>query len=55
VRKEICTRHLWDQLETLDRGGYRESLGVTLAEIPTSGWYMTEVATSCGQAGLPVE
>lgn len=39
VRKEICGRHLWNQLETSERGHYRESMGVTLAEIPTSDWY----------------
>lgn len=40
--------HLW--LETWDGGDYRESMGVTLAEIPTE----TEVVTSCSQSGIPV-
>jgi hypothetical protein len=34
---ESMMGHLWNQLETWDGGGYRESLGVTLAEIPTIG------------------
>jgi hypothetical protein len=27
--------HLWDKLETWDRGGFRESMGLILAETPT--------------------
>jgi hypothetical protein len=46
---KLMGRHLWDQLEAWDRWGYRKSMGVTLAEIPTRGDIETEVATSCYQ------
>jgi hypothetical protein len=36
---EIVGGHFWDFWETWDRGGSRESTGVTLSEIPTIGGY----------------
>jgi hypothetical protein len=35
VRMETVHGHLWDYLEAWDKGGYRESMEVMLAEIPT--------------------
>ena len=37
VKMEICGGHLWDLLETSNRGSYWESLKVNLAKIPTQG------------------
>lgn len=39
VRMEIGGGQFWDKLETRDRRGYRESMGVILAEIPSSRGY----------------
>ena len=41
--------------ETWYEGGSQESMGVTLAENPSSGEIEPGVATSCSQAGFPVE
>jgi hypothetical protein len=47
--------HLEDKTETWDREDARESIGVTLDEIHSSGGMEPEEATSCSQAGTPVE
>lgn len=47
--QKLVREHLWD------RGGPSEAMGVTLCEISNRGDMDTELATSYGQVGLPVE
>jgi hypothetical protein len=41
--------------ETCDWGGYKESIGVILAEIPRSLGYVSWSDYHCSHTGLPVE
>jgi hypothetical protein len=50
-----CEEHLWNVPETCDEGGSQESMGVTLAETPSSGDMEPEVAISCNLARSPVQ
>jgi hypothetical protein len=36
LEMEITGEHLWEWLEIWEEGGHRESMGVTLAEMPSS-------------------
>jgi hypothetical protein len=55
VKMKIHGGHLWEKLQVQDRESYGEFMGMTLAEIPTSGDIENEVATSFSQTGFPVE
>ena len=47
--------HLQEETKTWDKGGAQESMGVSLA-VTHSIWDMEpEEATSCNQAGTPME
>ena len=46
---------LQDKTKTWDKGGAQESMGVTLAVTHYIGDMEPEEATSCSQAGTPVE
>ena len=48
-------RRLQDKTESWDKGGTQESMGVTLAVTHSIGDMEPEEATSCSQAGTPVE
>ena len=48
-------QQLQDETETWDKGGTQESMGVTLAVTHSIGDMEPEEATSCSQAGTPVE
>ena len=54
-RGEEVGGHLQDETETWDKGGTQESMGVTLAVTHSIGDMEPEEATSCSQAGTPVE
>ena len=43
------------EMDTWDKGGAQESMGVTLAVTHSIGDMEPEEATSCSQAGTPVE
>ena len=47
--------HLQDKTEAWNKGGTQESMGVTLAVTYNIGNMEPEEATSCSQAGTPVE
>ena len=46
---------LQDETETWDKGGAQESMGCDLAVTHYTGDMEPEEATSCSQAGAPVE
>lgn len=54
-REEEFVEPSLQQAKNWDRGGFQESIGMTLAETPSSGDMKTEVATSRRKAGLPVQ
>ena len=47
--------HLQEETDVWDRGGVQESMGVSLAVTHSIGAMEPEKATSCSQAGTPVE
>ena len=47
--------HLQGEMETWDKGGAQESMGCDLAVTHYTGDMEPEEATSCSQAGAPVE
>ena len=50
-----CGGHLQEEIETWDKGGAQESMGMTLAMSHYNGNMEPEEATSCSQTGTLVE
>ena len=52
--EDVGGGHLQDEIETWDKGGVQESMGVTLAVTHTEDMEPEEAA-SCSQTGVPIE